>query len=170
MISLTKKKGTALGGWNSKPCEIKNDALLLRANLATATAAASTAVATAPAATAAVAATAAAVSATTTAAAVATTTTATASAATITTAAAWRTSFTGTSFIHSQGSAFDRLAIEFRDRFLRVRVCCHRDKGEAARFAGELILHQRDLLHRSRLSEKILQICFGRVEGKISYV
>jgi hypothetical protein len=93
--------------------------------------------------------------------------------AAITTAAAsatWRASLAGAGFVHGQRPAFDRLAIELRDRFLSICFRCHRDKGEAARLTGELILHQRDLLHWSRLSEKILQICFGRVEGKISYV
>ena len=73
-------------------------------------------------------------------------------------------------FVDRQRPAFHRLAVELGDCFLGVRFGCHRDKGEAARFTGELILHQRDLLDWSRLSEKILQICFGRVEGKISYV
>jgi hypothetical protein len=106
-------------------------------------------------------------------AAVATTTTAVATAAaTITTAtsATGRASFTGARFVDRQWPAFYRLAIELGDCFLGVRFGCHRDKGEAARFTGELVLHQRDLLDRPRLSEKILQICFGRVEGKISYV
>jgi hypothetical protein len=81
-----------------------------------------------------------------------------------------RTSFTGSRFVHGQWPAFDRLAIEFRDRFLGICFACHRNKGEAARLTGELVLHQRDFLHWSRLSEEILQIRFGRVEGKISYV
>jgi flagellar biosynthesis regulator FlaF len=78
--------------------------------------------------------------------------------------------FTWSRFVHGQGPAFDRLAIELRDCLLSIRFGRHRDKREAARLTGELILHQRDLLHWPRLSEKILQICFGRVEGKISYV
>jgi hypothetical protein len=81
-----------------------------------------------------------------------------------------RASFTGARFVHGQRPALDRLAIEFRDCLLSVCFRCHGDKGEAARFTGELILHQRDLLHWPRLSEKILKIRFGRVEGKISYV
>jgi hypothetical protein len=126
---------------------------------------ASAAIATSASATTAVTTTAAAIAATAAAAAIATTTT------TVTaTSAAGGPGFTWARFIHGQGAAFNRLAIEFRDGLLGVRIRCHRDKGEAARFAGELILHQRDLLDRSRLSEKILKICFGRVEGKISYV
>jgi hypothetical protein len=102
------------------------------------------------------------------AAAIATTTAAIAAAAASTTTG--RASLTGTRFVHGQGTAFDRLAIELCDCLLGICFRCHRDKGEAARLTGELILHQRDLLDWSRLSEKILQICFGRVEGKISYV
>jgi hypothetical protein len=111
--------------------------------------------------------TAAAITATTAAAAIAATTAAIAAAAA---SATGRASLAGARFVHGQGTAFDRLAIELRDCLLGVRFRCHRDKGEAARLTGELILHQRDLLDWSRLSEKILQICFGRVEGKISYV
>jgi hypothetical protein len=81
-----------------------------------------------------------------------------------------RARFTRARFVHGQRPAFDRLAIEFRDRLLGICFGCHRNKGEAARLTGELILHQRDLLHWSRLSEKILQIRFGRIEGKISNV
>jgi hypothetical protein len=112
-------------------------------------------------------------SATTAAAAIAATTAAIAATATTVTAApsaTRRASFAGARFVHGQGPAFHRLAIEFRDRLLGICFRCHGDKGEAARFTGELILHQRDLLHWSRLSEKILEIRFGRVEGKISYV
>jgi hypothetical protein len=141
---------------------------LSAAPLATAAVATSTA---APAA--AVASTAAAIAATTAAAAIATTAAAIAAAAAAITAAASatrRASLTGARFVHGQRPALDRLAIEFRDRLLSICFRCHGDKGEAARLTGELILHQRDLLDWSRLSEKILQICFGRVEGKISYV
>jgi uncharacterized membrane protein YphA (DoxX/SURF4 family) len=112
-------------------------------------------------------ATAAAIAAPAAAAAIAATTAAIATAAA---SATGRASFTRARFVHGQGTAFDRLAIELRDCLLGVCFRCHRDKGEAARLTGELILHQRDLLDWSRLSEKILQICFGRVEGKISYV
>jgi hypothetical protein len=136
---------------------------LSAAPLATAAVATSTA---APAA--AVATTATAIAATAAAAAIAAATAAVAAAAAASTTR-WA-SFTGARFVHGQRPALDRLAIEFRDRLLSICFRCHGDKGEAARLTGELILHQRDLLDWSRLSEKILQICFGRVEGKISYV
>jgi adenine-specific DNA methylase len=143
-------------------------------DLPAATAAASATVATASAATTAVtAATAAVAAAATTVAAAATAITAAttaAASATVATAATWRASFTWASFVHGERTAFDRLAVELADRLLRIGVGRHRHKREAARFTGKLILHQRDLLHRASLSEKILQIRFGRVEGKISYV
>ena len=150
-----------IGGLSAPPCKslARERAGLSAAPLATAAVATSTA---APAA--AVASTATAIAATT--AAIATTAAAVTAAASTT----GRARFTGARFVHGQGSAFDRLAIELRDRLLGIGFGCHRDKGEAARLTGELILHQRDLLHWSRLSEKILQIRFGRVEGKISYV
>jgi hypothetical protein len=53
---------------------------------------------------------------------------------------------------------------------LCVRFGRHGHKRETARFAGEFILHQRDFLNRARLGEKILEIRFGCVEGKIAYV
>jgi hypothetical protein len=129
---------------------------LATATVATSTTAAATAVAS----------TATAIASTATTAAIATATTAVTAAA----SATRRASFTGACFVHGQGPAFNRLSIELRDRLLGICLRCHCDKGEAARLTSELILHQRDLLDWSRLSEKILQIRFGRVEGKISYV
>jgi hypothetical protein len=116
----------------------------------------------------------------TTAVAAATTTAVAASAATITAAAAAvaaatpaaaaRARFTWTRFVHGQGPAFDGLAVEFRDRFLRVGFIAHCDKGETARFTGEFVLHEGDFLDCAGLGEEILEVSFGRVEGKISYV
>src|SRR4051812_2366729 len=91
-------------------------------------------------------------------------------AAAATSAAAGRTRFTGTRFVHGQGPAFDGLPIELRDGLLRVCLTRHRDKREAARFTGELVLHQRDFLHWTYAGKHILQVGFGSVEGKISYV
>jgi hypothetical protein len=163
---FVKVREELIGGISDPACKkpklCAQKRCLPAAPLATAAVATSTA---APAA--AVASTATAIAATTTAAAIATTTAAIAAAAA---SATGRASLTGARFVHGQGTAFDRLAIEFRDCLLSICFRCHRDKGEAARLTGELILHQRDLLDWSRLSEKILQICFGRVEGKISYV
>jgi hypothetical protein len=87
-----------------------------------------------------------------------------------TTAATTRACFTRTRFVHGQGPAFDRLAIELRDRFLRIGLIGHGDKREAARFTGKFVLHQGDFRDRARLGEEVLEVGFGRIEGKISYV
>ena len=84
--------------------------------------------------------------------------------------AAGRTRFARTRFVYGQRPAFDGLAIELGDCFLRVRFARHRDESEAARLTGELILHQRDFLDRSNAGEHVLEIGLGGVEGKISYV
>jgi hypothetical protein len=95
---------------------------------------------------------------------------ATVAAATSAAAATARARFTRTRFVHRQGPAFDGLAIELGDRFLRIGFIAHRDKSEAARFAGKFVLHKSDFLDGPGLGEKILEVSFGRVEGKISYV
>jgi hypothetical protein len=112
---------------------------------------------------------------TTTAAVTATTATAAVAAAaatvtTPTTAATWRTRFARARFVNSQRPTFNGLAIELGDRFLRIGLARHGHEGEAARFTGELVLHQRDLLDRADCGEHVLKIGFGGVEGKIPYV
>ncbi|MEY2480828.1 MAG: hypothetical protein QOI04_1755 [Verrucomicrobiota bacterium] len=94
---------------------------------------------------------------------------ATAITAAASTAARWA-SFARSGFVHGKRTTFHGLAVKFRDCFLRIGIGRHRNESKAARFTGELVLHERDFLHRARLGEKILQICLGRVEGKISYV
>jgi len=108
-------------------------------------------------------------------AAVATSTIAAAAAAAIastssTTTATARSRFTRPCFVYGQGTAFDGLAVEVGDRFLRVGFTAHRDKGKTARFAGKFVLHEGDFLDRASLGEQILQVGFGSIEGKISYV
>src|ERR1700731_1542274 len=72
--------------------------------------------------------------------------------------------------IHGQRATFDGLAIDFGDRVLRVLLRSHRHKSEAARLAGEFVLHEGDFLHSTGLRKKLLQFIFRRVEGKIAYV
>jgi hypothetical protein len=93
-----------------------------------------------------------------------------ATAATSAAAAATGTRFARTRFVYRQGPALDGLAVELGDRFLRIGFIAHRDKSKAARFAGKFVLHESDFLDRAGLGEKILEVSFGRVEGKISYV
>jgi hypothetical protein len=59
--------------------------------------------------------------------------------------------FSGASFIHRQRPAFDGLAIEFRNGVLSVLVRTHGDESEAARLAGESVLHESDFLHSASL-------------------
>jgi len=81
-----------------------------------------------------------------------------------------RSRFTRPCFVYRQGTAFDGFAVEVGDRFLRVGFTTHGDKGKTARFAGKFVLHEGDFLDRASLGEKILQVGFGSIEGKISYV
>jgi hypothetical protein len=106
----------------------------------------------------------------TAAATISTTSAAAAVAATSTAATTTRSCFTRSCFIYSQGTAFDGLAVEVGDRFLRVGFTAHRDKGKPARFPGKFVLHEGDFLDRASLGEKVLQVGFGGIEGKISYV
>src|SRR5438128_12396363 len=78
----------------------------------------------------------------------ATTTTAAVAAASAT--AGWPR-FPRPSLIHGQRSAFNGLAIEFRDGVLSVLVGTHGDKRKATRFAGEFVLHEGNFLHSTGL-------------------
>ena len=143
--------------------------LKLNRQLSAATATAATAVATTSAA--ATAAVASATAAITTAAASVATATATSAASTAIAAATARWAcFARSRFVHGQRPTFNSLAVELGDRLLRVLLRRHGDEGKAARFPGELVLHEGDFLHRADAREEILQIRLGRVEGKISYV
>src|SRR5205823_3017758 len=89
--------------------------------------------------------------------AVATTATITTTAtATATATASRRARFARARFINRESPAFEGLTVNFRDCLLRICIGAHCDKGEAARFAGELVLHQHDFLHRASLREKLL--------------
>ena len=126
------------------------------------------AVPTTTAAAATIAATTATASATTTTIAAATTTASTAVAPAATTTG--RTVFTRTRFIHRQRATVKGLAVELRDRILRIGIAAHGHEREAARFAGEFVLHQHHFGHGTGLREIILEISLRRVEGEISNV
>ena len=89
--------------------------------------------------------------ATTAAAAVTTATTPVSTAAAPAPTAARRTGFAGPGFVYSQRPTFDGLTIELRDGRLSVRLSTHRDEGEAARLAGEFVLHERHFRDRAGL-------------------
>ena len=86
------------------------------------------------------------------------------------TATAWWAGLARTSFIDCKRPTFHGLAIKFGDRFLRIRFTTHGDEGETARLAGEFVLHEGDFVNCANLSEEILEVRFGGIEGKISYV
>ncbi len=57
--------------------------------------------------------------------------------------------------------------MEEADRLLRFGIRGHRDEGKAAGLARELILHERGVRDGAGFGEKILEVDFGGVEGKI---
>ncbi len=111
---------------------------------------------------------------TATAAAFATTVTAATTATALTTAAetttaARRTFFTRTGDVDSQIATIDILAVQGLDSgFSRFRGF-HGDEGKTTRTTRELVHHQVDLDDPAVSGEKVVQVVFDRVEGKISY-
>ena len=101
---------------------------------------------------------------------------ATATASAVTAVAASTTATTGrprlarARLVYRERPALNRLAVQLADGVLRFLIRPHGDKGKAARFAGEFVLHQHDFLHRAGLREELLEFVFGRVEGEITYV
>jgi hypothetical protein len=85
-------------------------------------------------------------------------------------AATWWARLARTSFVNRQRPTFNGLPVELRDRRLSVGVRAHGHEGEAARLAGEFVLHERHFLDWSSLREKLLQFVFGRIEREIAYV
>src|SRR5438045_3453692 len=85
---------------------------------------------------------------------------ATAAIPTAATTTAGRTRFARTRFVHGQRPPFDGFAIELGDRLRRIRVRRHGDESEAARFTGELVLHQRDFLDRADAGKHVLEVGF----------
>lgn len=79
-----------------------------------------------------------------------------------------RTLFTGTCHIDGEGPALELLAVEHLDGVGRFFRGGELDKGEAARFAGELVEHHVDGTHDTGLAKVVLQIVFKRLEGKIA--
>jgi hypothetical protein len=96
-------------------------------------------------------------------------TTATVSTATTTTTAAFAL-FHRTRFIHGQGPAVDFLAMEFRDRRLRLFRRAHFDKAETTGATGHAVI---DHLHPSdiaRLGKQIGQVVFCHAKGQIAHI
>lgn len=77
--------------------------------------------------------------------------------------------FARPSFIDGKGAAFHVFAGHALDSRLRAFGRGHGHKGKAARAAGRTVGHEIDLIHRAEWDEKILQIVFGDIEGKIPH-
>ncbi len=118
---------------------------------ATATATATTAVATAAPATAE---------------AAAITTTATPEAATAT----GRTLFPRTGDVHGQGATLNLVPVEFLDALLGLLTVRHRDEGETAGTAGELVEDDLNDTDGANLAKQGLEVLGGAGEGKIPHV
>jgi hypothetical protein len=78
--------------------------------------------------------------------------------------------FAGASFIDGQRPAFERFPVKLIYRILRFRIAPHGYEGEAARFAGELILDQQHFANRSGLRKEVLEIGLGGIERKVPHV
>src|SRR6187455_1151127 len=60
------------------------------------------------------------------------------------------------------------MTVQLRDRFLRVIVAGHFDKGEAARAPCGPVAHDRDGLDCTSLGKQCLEVVFGRFKRKVS--
>ena len=78
--------------------------------------------------------------------------------------------FTRAGFVDGERTALHGLAVEEADRLLRVFRGGHGDEGEAAGLARGAVLHQHGFRNGAALGEKILEIDFEGLKGKISYV
>jgi hypothetical protein len=106
-----------------------------------------------------------AVSAATAAAAISTTT-----AAATATAAAGRTLFTRTSDVDREGATVEFLAVEGVNGLLGFIGVGHGDETEATGATGHLVHHQVGLDDGAVCGKRVLEVVFGGVEGKISYI
>jgi len=78
--------------------------------------------------------------------------------------------FASPGFVHSQGASLNFLAVKGVDGGSGRGGVVHRHKREAAGAAGNAIVDECHFRDGAVLFEKILEIVFGRIEGKISYV
>ncbi len=104
--------------------------------------------------------------------AAATTTTAaftTATAVPATTTAAARALFAGLGNVDCEGSSIDFLAIQGGNRGLRFIWCAHGDETKTTGTAAHAVHHQVGFHDSAMLRKRILEVVFGRVEGKIPY-
>ena len=94
--------------------------------------------------------------------------------ATVTPAAAATTTgtavFTRPGLIHGQTATADLFPACAFDCGGAFGGAAHRDKGESAGLAGRMICHQSNIRRGAELVEKILEVVFGGIERKVTYV
>src|SRR5712692_4005862 len=73
-------------------------------------------------------------------------------------------------FVDVECAPGDFFAVERGHGSVSFGFIAHGDEGEAARFAGHSIHHQRHFADFAVLFEKILKIVFGGLKGEISYI
>jgi len=83
-------------------------------------------------------------------------------------AAATRTLFARPGDIHGERASIDGFAIHRLNGLLRLLGCAHGDEAESARTARRPVHHQVCFRDRAVCGERVLQIVFGGIEGKIS--
>lgn len=83
------------------------------------------------------------------------------------TAAAAGTLFTGTGFVDREITALDVLAVDLGDGRLGAFRCGHRHEGEAAGPVGGTIHHEVDFRDGAAGGEKVLEVVFGGIKGKV---
>src|SRR5262245_41068722 len=90
------------------------------------------------------------------------------SAATTTTAAT-RTFITRAGDIDGQCAAIPFLTVQRINGFLRLLRRAHRDEGKAAGPSAHFVEHQVGFRDRAERGERVLQVIFCGIEGKVSY-
>src|SRR5687767_15459906 len=95
-------------------------------------------------------------------------TAAAAAAAAKTTAAAWPRRLRPR-FVHRQGASTELMAVELRNRLLRIIVAGHLDERESAGAAGDAVAHHGDRFHLARLAEQRLEILLHSFVRQIAH-
>ena len=98
------------------------------------------------------------------------TTAATATTAITTTATAARAFFARLGHVNSEGAAIHFLAVQGLDGFVGFLGGPHGDKTKTARTAGFPVHHQVGFGDRAMLGERVIQVVFGGIEGKVSHI
>src|SRR5258705_10215292 len=84
-------------------------------------------------------------------------------------AATARALFAGLGEVDRERATVNRLAVHPLDGLLRLLGSAHSDETEPARAASLTVHHQVGFSDRAEGGERILQVVFGGVKGKVSY-